>query len=64
MTQKELLYMEDAINHEISMINILGDSLERLDDEDLIKFFDKEVKKHTSIKEKLLKKLGECTDEG
>ena len=64
MTQKELLYMEDAINHEVSMINILNDSIDRLSDEDLIDFMNKEVKKHTNLKSKLLKKLGECCDEG
>ena len=63
MTQKELLYMEDAINHETSTIGILESNINMLEDEELIKFTNEEIKKHTSIKNRLLKKLGECIDE-
>jgi len=54
MTQKELLYMEDAINHEISIISILNKSIEDLDDSDLINFLEDEINVHEELKERLL----------
>ena len=60
MTQKELLYMEDAINHEIATILILESTVNMIEDEELIKFINSEIKKHTNLKDKLYKKLGEC----
>ena len=54
MTQKELLYMEDAINHEISIISILNKSIEDLDDSDLISFLEDEINVHEELKERLL----------
>ena len=38
MTQKELLYFEDAIMHEDNTINIIDLSISNLEDEDLIFF--------------------------
>ena len=63
MTQKELLYYEDAIMHEINTINICNDTINRLENKDLVSFIKKEIKKHESIKEKLLNKLEECINE-
>ena len=60
MTQKELLYMEDAINHEIATIHILESTVNMVEDEELIKFINSEIKKHANLKDKLYKKLGEC----
>lgn len=57
MTQKELLYVEDAIGHENNIICICEDMINNLDDEELISFMKKQVRKHTSMKEKLLNKL-------
>ena len=34
MTQKELLYLEDAIGHEKNIISIVEDTKERLEDEE------------------------------
>ncbi len=54
MTQKELLYFEDATSHEDIIISICEDMMENIEDEDLKSFIDSEIDKHTSIREKLL----------
>ena len=38
MTQKELLYLEDAYKHEENIIKILGISINNIEDSDLAKF--------------------------
>lgn len=63
MTQKELLYMEDAIGHENNIIKILEDSINNLDDENLISFMEDEVNIHTEIKEYLISKLEDKINE-
>ena len=55
MTQKELLYVEDAVGHEQNIIKIL--------DESLISFMNKELKKHTTMQEKLMDLLKENANE-
>ena len=57
MTQKELLYVEDAIGHETSIIEILNESLELLDDEKLITFVEEEIEKHNDLKQGLINLL-------
>ena len=59
MTQKELLYIEDAIGHENNIISICEQSLRNLEAEELIVFFEKEQKKHIAAKEKLINTLKE-----
>ena len=54
MTQKELLYMEDAIGHEQNIIKILDESLANIEDENLVSFLEKEVKKHSDTLKRLL----------
>ncbi len=54
MTQKELLYLEDAIGHEKNTIDIINESINMLEDEDLISFMEKEVKKHEKTKKDLI----------
>ena len=54
MTQKELLYYEDAVGHENSIIKILNESLEFLDDDKLITFIEEEIEKHNDLKQGLL----------
>ncbi len=49
MTEKELLYVEDAINHEIYMIKAIKEAEECLMDENLKKTVKKLVHKHESI---------------
>ena len=63
MTQKELLYVEDAVKHEQNIINICNESIDMLEDEDLISFLETEVKKHTKMKEKLMKLLEGVSNE-
>lgn len=53
MTQKELLYLEDAVGHESSILEILNESLRGLDDDKLVTFIEEEIDKHESIKEGL-----------
>ncbi len=59
MTQKELLYLEDAIGHEKNIIKILNDSKEKVEDSMLITFLENEIKLHELRKENLLEKLKE-----
>ena len=57
MTQKELLYIEDAINHEKSLSSICTESASFLDDSTLIDYLLNESKKHEAMEKKLKKKL-------
>ncbi len=50
MTQKELLYLEDAFKHEQNIISICEDTINALEDEELVSFLKKEVKKHENMK--------------
>ena len=57
MTQKELLYLEDAIGHEENIISILEETIKMLHDEKLKSFLNLELNSHVSMKEKLLNTL-------
>lgn len=63
MTQKELLYMEDAIEHETNLIDIVTYTIDTLEDEELITFMKGELKKHKSMKEKLMKVMEGAANE-
>ncbi|MBO6145199.1 MAG: hypothetical protein J6O62_00175 [Bacilli bacterium] len=63
MTQKELLYMEDAVGHESNIIQILEESINNLEDENLINFMKSELNIHKKIKEYLINKLEEKSNE-
>ena len=63
MTQKELLYVEDAIGHEKNIISIVKDTIERLQNENLISFFEQELQKHEQMQQKLLNTLEEYANE-
>lgn len=54
MTQKELDYVEDAIGHENNIIKICQETMNYLEDENLISFIDNELSNHMSMKEKLM----------
>ena len=58
MTEKELLYVEDAIGHEKNIISICKESINFLESDDLVSFFEKEIKKHNSM----LCELTECLE--
>ena len=63
MTQKELLYLEDAIKHERNIISICEESLNFLEDEDLIGFMEKEVKKHNKMEKELMNVMEDKSNE-
>lgn len=59
MTQKELLYVEDAIGHVGNIIKILEESISSLSDERLITFMSDEIKVHEDLKNNLMMLLKE-----
>lgn len=54
MTQKELLYVEDAISHEANIISYLEESVSKVSDYNVQEFFEKELNYHNQIKKDLL----------
>ena len=63
MTQKELLYFEDAVGHEKNVISIIKESLELLESEDLISFMEEQLEEHKDMEEKLMSLLKENANE-
>ena len=63
MTEKELLYLEDAVSHESIIISICEDMEEKIEDEDLKSFITSEIEKHTSIKDELMNFMEEKVNE-
>ena len=63
MTQKELSYVEDAIEHESNIIKIISEGIKNLEDENLVTFMQVELNTHTSMKEKLINLLEEKANE-
>lgn len=63
MTQKELLYFEDAIGHEGNITKIIETSLKNIEDENISSFMEKELTKHNEIKENLMNLLEEKQNE-
>lgn len=63
MTQKELLYCEDAIGHEKSIIKICEGSIKNLEDENLINFMNEEINRHNKVLDSLINKLEGETNE-
>ena len=57
MSQKELLYLEDIYNHEILIINVISETLNCIEDDAYVTMFDKQLKKHENLSEKILKLL-------
>ncbi len=62
MTQKELLYYEDAIGHEDNIIKIINNAINNLSDESLITFMQKEKEKHNNMKQNLINVLKEVSN--
>ena len=54
MTKKELLYLKDAIEHEKNIISVCEETLNFLEEEELINFIEKEVKKHKKTENELM----------
>ena len=63
MTQKELLYVEDAIGHEDNIICICDNIKESLTDEQLICFIENETKKHIKTRDLLMGLLEDKANE-
>ena len=59
MTQKELLYVEDAIEHERTIIEMINSTIEQLEDEDLADYLNSELLIHQKLEHNLLKLLQE-----
>ncbi len=57
MTQKELLYFEDAVGHEGNIIKIIEAGLQNLEDENLVNFMNNELTKHNEAKQRLMNLL-------
>ncbi|MBQ2640260.1 MAG: hypothetical protein IJF92_05845 [Bacilli bacterium] len=57
MTQKELSYLEDAIGHEDNIIKICRESINSIEDENLVSFINDEIDKHLTIKDKMINML-------
>ena len=57
MTEKELLYVEDAIGHENTIIKVCEETVQYLTDENLISFMKNELKEHENTKQNLLEML-------
>lgn len=49
MTQKELLYVEDAINHEKVIIDCINNIIDELEDKDLVDYMNNELETHEEI---------------
>ncbi len=62
MTQKELLYVEDAIEHERSIVKICSNLLSFLDDNSLSTFISEQITKHENIENDLMSLLKEKTN--
>lgn len=63
MTQKELLYVEDAIGHEKNIVSICEDMIKNLEDKTLISFIKSELKKHEKMKKRLKEMLEKKANE-
>lgn len=63
MTQKEVLYFDDAINHEQNICAYIEYAISNLEDNKLIEFMKKELKNHEMIESKLLGILEDACNE-
>ena len=63
MTQKELLYFDDAISHEQNICAYIEFAISHLTDNKLIEFMKKELKNHEMIESKLLGVLEDSQNE-
>ena len=63
MTQKELLYLEDAIGHEKTIIASLQDYVNQLEDENLVDYMNNELKTHKKMEKDFLKLMEDIANE-
>lgn len=60
MSQKDLNYIEDIYNHEKLIVDVLYDAMERIEDEQYINMFDKQIESYNNLMKKTEKMLGEA----
>ena len=63
MTQKDLLYLEDAYTHQENLIKIWKFYTEIILDEELVEFINGQIDKLTKSKDKIMKLLEETKNE-
>ena len=63
MTEKELLYFEDAIWHEKNLISICEESINMLEDGEVISFLESEKERHNVLLNKLMNVLEDKANE-
>ncbi len=63
MTQKELLYLEDAIGHENNIVQICEETANSLHNDDLIAFIKEQKEEHVLLKNALMNMLKEKANE-
>ena len=63
VTQKELLYFEDAVGHENNIIKICSESINYLEDDKLKDFMSSQINEHKTRKDKLMQYLKESANE-
>ncbi len=57
MTQKELLYLEDAVEHEKNLIKIANETVNLLMDDELKNFINWQLEIHQQVKMELMNLL-------
>lgn len=62
MSQKDLNYIEDIYNHEKLLVDVLYDTMERIDDEQYINMFDKQIENYNNLMKKKEKMLGDYNE--
>ena len=63
MTDKELLYLEDAIKHESNIISIVTETVNNLKNEKLKDFMEEKLNEHIAFKVELISFLEEYANE-
>lgn len=62
MSQKDLNYIEDIYNHEKLIVDVLYDTMERIEDEQYINMFDKQIENYNNLMKKKEKMLGDYNE--
>lgn len=63
MTEKELLYVEDAVKHESNIIQIVTDIINKLEDEELKDYMEDKLNEHMAFKVELINALEDYANE-
>lgn len=59
MTQKDLLYLEDAVEHEKSIIKLCNEFINNLNNDELLSFMNEQRNSHEDLKNELMSFLKE-----